>query len=208
MIILVTKKSLIKVNSFLLILALAFTACKSSTEEGSQTKNGNEQTSLSLKHTVIDMVDKKTGSTFSVELDYPEGWNTEMVSSNVFYASENPEAITDGYANNFHAIVFNDSLNHDIKRYSNNFLIKEQSKFPQMHFEVVRSENIKGKKGIPFQIDQIKIWGGSQDTLFSISALAKMNRRVVHLNFYGNYDEKEGIEMMAKNIVSNVQITE
>lgn len=203
---LIAKTSFIKVSISLLIIILAFTACQSVNDGENQAKD--ENTSLALKHVILDMEDDKTGATFSLELDYPEDWNTEMISSNVFHASENSRLVNDGLANNFHAIVFNDSLNHDIKRYTNNFHIKEQSKFPGMEFQVVHSESVNGKKRSVFQIDQTKIWGNTADTLFSISALAKINKRIVHLNFYSNYEEREALEVLAKDVVKSVQITE
>lgn len=205
---LVTKTPLVKASVFMLFAALAFTSCQSVTNDGSQTNVENEDTRLSLKRIIVDMKDDKAGSTFSMELDYPEDWNTKMISSNVFYASENPELVTDGFANNFHATVFKDVDDTDIGRYSNTFLINEQSKFPTMSFQVIQSEKIKGKKGTAFQIDHIKVWGNTTDTVFSISALAKMNRNIVHLNFYSSYEERKATERLAKDIVSSVRIVE
>lgn len=203
---LVTKTSFIKITISFLIVTLVFAACQSVSDEERKAKA--ENIGLSLKHIAIDMEDNKTKKTFSMGLDYPEDWSTELISRNVFHASENPELVSDGFVNNFHVIVFNDSLNHDIKRYSNTFHIKEQSKFPGMEFQVVNSESIKGKKRIVFQVDHTKIWGNTADTLFSISALAKINKRIVHLNFYSNYEEKDALEILAKDVVSSVRIIE
>ena len=199
-----TRIPFVKASFIMLFSAVIFAACQSATGDGEEADGEGEF--LSLKHIVLDLKEVKTGSAFSMELDYPEGWNTKMVSSNVFYASENPELVTDGFANNFHATAFKDVDNTDIGRYSNTFLINEQSKFPTMSFQVVHSEKIKGKKGTDFQLDYIKVWGNTPDTVFSISALAKVKSNIVHLNFYSSYEERKATERLARNVVSSIRI--
>lgn len=200
MVILLSKTSFIKTHALLLLSGLLLVACKSDAPADT------DQPPMPLKPIVIDLEDAKSGTAYTVELDYPESWHSQMITNNVFRASENPQLVTDGFVNNFHVTVFADSLNQDLKWYSNDFLIKEQSKFSGTHFQIIRSEQLKSNRGIDFRLDYIKIWSGNQDTLFSVSALGKAKKRMVHLNFYGNYTEKEALESLARSVVAGVRV--
>src|SRR5690554_607893 len=199
------KVPIIKVNISFLFVATFLIACQSHNEDGRSGAH-NQGADFILDRKTWDVIDNKTGNTFSMEIGSPENWKAGMVSSNFFHASHNPDSVKAGSASNFHVIIYRDTLNYDLKRYSNNFIIAEQYKFPGMEFEVIGSENVKSKRRVNFLMDQIKIWGNSEDTLFSVSALAKVKQRIVHLNFYGDYDGKESVENLAKDVVKTVQI--
>lgn len=196
----VTKRSHVSINSLLLFLTVLFVACNTDTTPDA------EHLGLSLKPIVLDMEDTKTRTVFNVEMVYPEHWTYQMINPHVFQTSEDPKRVNDGYVNHFHAVVFHDSLNYELKRYSNNFLIQEQNKFPNTHFEVLHSGVHRANRRMEYQIEHIKIWGGTDDPLFQISALAKANKRIVHLNFYGIYEEKEALENLAKSVLASVRV--